>query len=72
MSAEYEKKREREERMNRLSAFWNAVCESDVRRLAPRLDFLMAGNGQFPMVRKPPEFNTTLANFLRENGLLGS
>jgi hypothetical protein len=72
MSAEYEKKREREERMNRLAALWNAECERDVRRLAPCLDYVMAGNGQFLIVRKPAEFNALLANFLRENGLLGS
>lgn len=65
-------KREREERMSRLSAFWNAECESDVRLLAPRLDSVVAGNGQFLMARKPAEFNAILANFLRENGLLRS
>ena len=72
MSAEYEKKRERKERMNGLVAFWNAECESDVRRLASRLDYVMAGSGQLLMARKPAGFNAILANFLRENGLLGS
>jgi hypothetical protein len=72
MSAEYEKKREREERVNRLAAFWNAKRESDVRHPAPRLDSVAAGNGQFLMARKPAEFNAILANFLRENGLLRS
>ncbi|HJW13624.1 MAG TPA: hypothetical protein VJ776_02955 [Thermoanaerobaculia bacterium] len=58
--------------MNRLAAFWNAECESDVRRLASRLDYVMAGNGQLLMARKPAEFNVILSNFLRENGLPGS